>query len=291
MIGNRVTQRMVNDTALYGLQTTLAKSQRLQEQLSSGRLVSKASDDPSAASSSMVLRSQRRLDEQYLRNIEDSGGRLATADAALQDVSTLVRRAKELLVSAQDPSLNDSSRAAIGAELEVIGRGVIDAYNTRWLERPVFGGTVQGLDAVDSSGAYLGDDLPILSRISRDVTLRVDVVGSASGADVLPGLLAQAAADITANSPSVAADQDALDAALTTVLTALGDVGARAAQLETTKQAVENEHLDFTARISENEDVDLPKAIMDLQASQVAYQTALGAAGKILQTSLLDYLR
>jgi flagellar hook-associated protein 3 FlgL len=89
----------------------------------------------------------------------------------------------------------------------------------------------------------------------------------------------------------VAVDQTQMDAVLSKVLKALGDVGARAAQLETTEQSVQSEQLDFTSRISENEDVDLPYTIMNLQTAQVAYQASLGAAAKVMQTSLLDFLR
>jgi flagellar hook-associated protein 3 FlgL len=71
----------------------------------------------------------------------------------------------------------------------------------------------------------------------------------------------------------------------------LGDVGARAARVDSTKTNVDAHRLDLTARISENEDVDLPATIMNLQAQQVAYQSALGASAKILQTSLVDFLR
>ena len=54
---------------------------------------------------------------------------------------------------------------------------------------------------------------------------------------------------------------------------------------------VDSERLDFVSRISENEDIDLPKSIMELQAAQMAYQASLGAASKVMQTSLLDFLR
>ena len=75
------------------------------------------------------------------------------------------------------------------------------------------------------------------------------------------------------------------------MLSTIGDVGARAGQVDATKTRVTDKQLDLKGRISQNEDVDLPKAILELQASQVAYQASLGAAGKVLQTSLLDYLR
>jgi flagellar hook-associated protein 3 FlgL len=288
----RVTQRSMSDVALRGLQEALSRTQRLQEELSSGRRVSRPGDDPAAAVAAMKLRSHRQADEQYLRNAHDASGRLAAADKALTTTSERLTRARELIVQSQNGAISDSGRQALGSEIAAIRDDVIDLLNTRWLDRPVFGGTIPGTDAVDkSTGAYIGDDAEILSRISRDATIRVDVRGTDIGADVLPGLLASAAEHVAAGSGDVPADLTALDDAITTVLRALGDVGARASRIETTKTKVDSERLDLTARISENEDVDLPETIMNLESQKVAYQAALGAAAKVLQVSLSDYLR
>jgi flagellar hook-associated protein 3 FlgL len=142
-----------------------------------------------------------------------------------------------------------------------------------------------------TTGAYVGDDAPIQARIARDATIRVDTAGTAAGADTLPGVLDQIASDVVNNNSAVGSDLTLLDGELSKVLTALGDVGARASRVDTNKERVQAEQLDFTSRISENEDVDLPATIMQLQASQVAYQSALGAAAKVLQVSLIDFLR
>jgi len=291
MIGNRVTQRMLSDNALRGLQANLTRNASLQNQLSSGRLVSRPSDNPGAAVSSMQLRSQQRMDTQYLDNIDNANGRLNVIDSALTDISNLVQRAKTLVVNAQDQSLPQASRDALAAELTVIQQGVTDSYNTQWLGRPVFGGTVQGSQAIDSNGVYVGNDAPVTARVARQVSVRIDISGSASAANTLPKLLLDSAANIRAGAIDVDLLQDQLDTITQTILTAHGDIGARGAQVLSTKSRVDNEQLDLKTRISNNEDVDLPKAILELQASSVAYQASLGAAGKILQTSLLDYLR
>lgn len=288
----RVTQRSMSDVALRGLQDALNRTQKLQEELSRGRRVSRPGDDPSAAVSAMKLRSQRRADEQFLRNADDAAGRLAAADEALTTMSDRIGRVRELVVASQNPALTDTGRRALAQEITAIRDDIIDLYNTRWMDRPVFGGTIAGTDAVDkSTGNYIGDDAEILSRISRDATIRTDVRGTDAGADVLPHLLSTLAADIEANSTAVPAGLTSLDGVHTTVLRALGDVGARAARIEMTQAKVDSERLDFTSRISENEDVDLPEAIMKLESQKVAYQTALGAAAKVLQVSLSDYLR
>jgi flagellar hook-associated protein 3 FlgL len=293
MTGTRVTTRSSTVATMRGLEASLTRTQKLQNQLSSGRLVERPSDDPAATVSSMKLRSQRRADEQYLRNIDDARGRLTLADDALTTLSSQIRRTQELLMTSRDAALSPDARAAISAELVEIRKGVIDTYNTRWIDRPVFGGTAAGQFAVDpATGGYVGNDSAINARVSRDVTMRIDIKGTAAAADVLPDLLERAAIDVDANDmTSVAADQTELATVLSTVLRSLGEVGARASQLETSEQAVDGERLDFTSRISENEDVDLPYTIMNLQTAQVAYQASLGAAAKIMQTSLLDFLR
>jgi flagellar hook-associated protein 3 FlgL len=288
---SRVTHKSMSNVALRGLQGSLARTQSLQNQLSSGRRVNTPGDDPSAAGASMKLRSQRSQDDQYLRNIQDASGRLNVTDDALVQISDRVRRARDLLVQAGNGAVDTAGMAAIGAELSSIQGEVKDLYNTRWLDRPVFAGTAAGNQAIDATGSYVGNDAPIEVRISRDATLRVDTPGTAAGAGTLPDLLGQAAADVPGNPAAVSGDLSALDTELGKVLKTLGDVGARSARLETTKNSVDAERLDFTARISENEDVDLPSTIMNLQSQQVAYQTALSAAAKILQTSLVEYLR
>jgi len=291
MIGNRVTNKMISDSTLRGLQTNLSRNAQLQDQLSSGKVLTRPSDNPSAAVTSMQLRTQQRLDTQYLSNIDNAAARLETGDQALATISSLLIRAKSIAVNAQDSALPSASRDALSAELVVIQKGISDAYNTQWLGRPIFGGTAQGSVAINSDAEYVGNDQPVTTRIAREVSIRIDVGGRDSGADVLPALLGNMAANIADGAVDTELYQDQLDAVQKQINTTRGELGARAAQVDSTKNRVDSEQLDLKTRITNNEDVDLPKAILELQASAVAYQASLGAAGKILQTSLLDYLR
>ncbi|MFN8074006.1 MAG: flagellin [Kineosporiaceae bacterium] len=291
MAVTRVTQTSMSNAALRGLQGALGRTQRLQEQLSSGKRVARPGDDPSATGSAMALRSQRRADEQYLRNIDDASGRLALTDDTLVSLSSRIQKIRQLALTAGNEAISSDGMAAISAEMTAIKSDVVDLYNTRWLGRPVFGGTVAGSVAIDAAQNYVGDERPVVSRISRDAVLRIDVPGTTAGADTLPDVIDQLADDVVNNRANLGTDLTALDGELTKVLRALGDVGARASRLDSTKAHVDMERLDFTARISENEDVDLPETIMNLESQKVAYQAALGSAAKVLQVSLLDYLR
>jgi flagellar hook-associated protein 3 FlgL len=290
MIG-RITQRAISDSALRGLQASLDRSARLQQQLSSGRRIGQPSDDPSGTASAMTFRSQRMAAEQHLRNIDGAQGRLAATDSAISDLSDRLNRVRELLVQSQNAALSPEGRAALGAEISSIRSNVLDIYNTRYLDRPVFGGTTPGDVAVDASGTYVGDEAPVEVRISRDATVRVDVQGTAVAADTVPALLDQLALEVPTAPGVTTASFDALDAARSKVLQSMGDVGARAARVDTSRTQVDSLRLDLQSRVSQNEDVDLPETIMNLQAQQVAYQSALGAAAKIMQTSLADFIK
>jgi flagellar hook-associated protein 3 FlgL len=254
--------------------------------------VVRASDDPSAASSAMALRSQQAGAEQYLRNIDDASGRLGVTYDALSDLSSQLRRARELLLQAGNVSVTDSGRAAIAQELGGTRDAVIGLYNTRWLDRPVFGGTSAGGIAVEvGTGSYVGNDADIVTRVSRDATVRTDVKGSAVGADTLPDLLTQLAADVVGGSGTATANLDTLAGEIDKVIGGLGDVGARGARVASARSILDAERLDLTARISEQEAGDIPETIMQLSAQQTAYQSALRAASQILQVSLVDFLR
>jgi flagellar hook-associated protein 3 FlgL len=290
-VGVRITQQSISSSTLRGLQSALGRVQDLQAQLSSGRRIAVPSDDPSGTASAMTFRSQQRADEQYLRNIDQVSARLGVTDTALTQLSDRLRAVRDLLVQAGNGGLGPESRAALASQAGALKSEIIDLYNTTYLDRPVFGGTIAGARALDTSGAYVGDEQAVVSRISRDATVRVDVKGTEVGADTLPAVLDRIVADLGSNASIPAADFDDLDGVRRQVLQALGDVGARAARVDSTRTNVEAHRADLGSRISENEDIDLPAAIMNLQSQQVAYQSALGASAKILQTSLVDFLR
>ena len=288
----RITQQSISSSTLRGLQANLARMQDLQAQLSSGKRIAVASDDPSGTASAMTFRSQQAADEQYLRNIGQVSARLGVTDNTLTQLSDRLRGVRDLLVQAGNAGLGADSRAALAAQASALKSEIVDLYNTTYLDRPIFGGTVPGLQAVDAStGAYVGNDQTVLTRISRDATVRIDVKGTDVAADTTPALLDRIIADLGTTAPIPSADFADIDATLSKVWQALGDVGARAARVDSTRTNVDAHRLDLVARISENEDVDLPETIMNLQSQQVAYQSALGASAKILQTSLVDFLK
>ena len=84
MIG-RVTQMGLQRASLAHLQDNLSRMASLQEQLTSGKVLSRPSDDPAGTVDAMRLRSSQRATAQHSRNAADGDGWLTTVDSALGD--------------------------------------------------------------------------------------------------------------------------------------------------------------------------------------------------------------
>jgi flagellar hook-associated protein 3 FlgL len=76
-----------------------------------------------------------------------------------------------------------------------------------------------------------------------------------------------------------------------TVQTAQASVGARSNRVQSLQQTANDRQVDLQSQLSEVEDIDLPKTITDMTLQQTAYQAALGATAKVIQPSLMDFLR
>ena len=294
---NRVTQSMLTDRSLAGLQTGLGRLSAIQERLSTGRVLNRPSDSPTDTAAAMRLRATITAQQQYTRNAEDGLGWLNTADATLQDVNDQLRRARELGLQGMNGAIGAESREALATELEQIRASLVAAGNTTYLDRPVFGGTTPGAVAYTSGTtvAFAGDGNPVNRTIADGVTIAVNVAGPdvfgpdgdsvfAHIDDLVTSLRANDGAGISAGVGALAGDMERVTATLS-------DIGARTLRAENAAQRGKDAELGLTNSLSEIENADLPKTMVELQMQEVAYQAALAATARVLQPSLVDFLR
>ena len=298
----RITQRAVAQTALQGLNRNLAEVGRLNQQLTSGKLVSKPSDSPAGVGRAMQIRQDQAANLQHARNISDAQGRLETTDSALGTVIEQVRRVQTLtLRAANEGAMSESSRTAIATELRSIRESLIGVANTSIDGQPVFGGVTTGSLAYAPDGSYVGVGgtaaIPAVAqmrRISDNEEVRVDVAGPEAFGDPATGdlfaLVATIADDVVAQPGALSGHIASLDGAMDRLLTAMSGVSARAARIETAAQVNTDRQLQLKGQLAGVEDIDLPKTIMDLSMVQTGYQAALSATAKIIQPTLVDFL-
>lgn len=292
----RVTQNMLSQRSLASLQSGLSKLSSLQEQLSSGRVLNRPSDSPTDTTSAMRLRAAMADVQQYGRNTSDGNGWLTQIDSALSNAHDQVLRARDLaLQGANEGSLSQAGLNALAAEVDQIRSGTIDVANSTYLGRPVFGGVTAGSAAYDATGTYIGVPGAVNRTINDGTSIRVDLEGTTAfgptGNSVFDHLSDLSTALRAGDQVGIRAALGALDGDRDTISAAQADVGSRQNRVETAMQAAQDRQLALRTQLSEVENADLPKVVVDLKLQETAYQASLAATARVMQPSLLDFLR
>ena len=295
----RVTSSMMVRSTLRDLNLSLGRLQVSQTQLSTGRVLTKASDDPTATAQAMGLRKQLNRLDQRTRALTDARGWLETADSSLTSGMDLLARAKEIAVRAANTGgLTDvNSRLAMATELRSIRDDLLGVANTTYGGRSIFNGTASG-SAYSAAGVYQGNNASVVRDLEAKTTLAVNITGpqvfgTAGGpvGDMFEVLDRLATAVATGNDAGIAAEHANLDNASQQLSAATVDIGSRAARLDGIKTRGEDELLRLQTQLSSIEDIDPATVLVTEKAQENAYQAALQSAAKILPPSLLDYLR
>ncbi|HVM19838.1 MAG TPA: flagellar hook-associated protein FlgL [Egibacteraceae bacterium] len=293
----RITQRSVAQRTNSNLQYALSRLAKTQEQLSSGRLISRPSDSPVGTVSALRFRAEIRQTEQFARNADDGLAWLGNADRMLTSSLDQVRRARELTLQGANGSAGPDARNAIALEIEAIRDSLLGIANSQHAGRPLFGGTGEATRPYAPDGSYIADPpgpVVVARAVAPGESVRINITGpevfGPEGANLFD-VLTQIADDLRNDPAGLAGGMNALDERMRGITDALGDIGARTNRLEVMRDRAVDQIGALKHNLSEVEDIDLPATIMDLQLQETAYKAALSATARVLQPSLVDFLR
>ena len=299
----RITNRAVTQTALLGLNAQQSAVMKLQQQLTSGKQISTASDSPTGTNTALQLRQDQSAVRQYAKNISDGQSWLDATDTALTTAINQVQRVRDLTVKAMNTGgASTSSQQAVSVEVAALRASLIGVANSSINGRPLFGGPTMGGTAYDpGTGGYVGvpakpdgEVVGMTRRVSAADQIRIDITGpEAFGAppEDLFAIVGKIAADVVGDTGALADDLVALDGALQDLLGAAASVGARSARMEAAGRVNTDLQLTLSSQLVDVEDIDLAKTIMELNQTEVGYKAALQATAKVIQPTLLDFLR
>ena len=302
----RITQRLMTERSLSAMQAGLGRLAKTQEQLTTGRVINRPSDSPTGTNTAMRLREQVTNEAQFSRNIQDGLAWLGRTDSTMSGMITAVQRVRDLtLQGLSTGSIGPQARQALATEVAQIREGLVAQANTTHLGRPLFGGTTGAPAAYQPDPTVVPQTEPPTytfvgepgTEVSRTIAAGVDPVRvNVTGTEAF-GDLFKIVGDIVTNlqgapgSAGLETSLKELDGALNGMVTTLADVGSRYARLESAMQTSKDIELHLQASLSAVENVDMARAMVDLQMQEVAYQAALGATARVLQPSLIDFLR
>jgi flagellar hook-associated protein 3 FlgL len=293
----RITTGMTQRNILADLNRVSDKLSRTQSKIASNREITRPSDDPFNAARALALRTSMESTQQYQRNIQDALGWQETAEIALSDITDALHRAQELAVDGASDTSPPEARLSIAAEIDQLIEGIKQNGNSTYRGRYVFAGTT-----TDAPPYVAGDDLyhgspdDVERQIGPGVALSIGLRADSFLGNGGDGKLLQVLRDVSTHlkaddGTALRGDLDLLGAKEDELLGARALNGARQNRLDAALTRLTEVEESTLKQLSETEDVDIAKAMIDFTSQQAAYQAALKAGASIVQSSLMDFLR
>lgn len=320
---NRITSGFLSDQSINLLNNNLSVLSRLQEKISSGRNINRPSDDPVGLTRILDLSNTLRTDDRYNRNIEDAIAEVNTTDKALGSMVDLIHRAQELATQGANFSNNQSGRDAIALEIDQIINQLVQLGNTDINGKYIFAGMrtgappfsrAVGSDDIVYAGTPPAEDWQRTVEISRGIELPININGETMLGQV--GVTAAAPLPPTFNAGSgglfktlielkidlqAAGDPnqlqeirlrlDELSTDMNNVSAMQAVIGSVSNRLELTSGRIDERKSILTKQYAEIQEIDMPKTIADLNYQQNVFEASLGVTARMMQTSLMDFLR
>ncbi|MGE0799188.1 MAG: flagellar hook-associated protein FlgL [Lautropia sp.] len=302
----RVATGQFTQQAIDGINRRTEALQRLQQQITTGKRINQASDDPVAAAESERIRSTLVTLGIEQRMMTHATAMLGQADGALASGAELLQSARELLVGAGNGSYGPEDRAIIALQLTGIRDELLSVANqSDGAGGYVFGGQGSATPPFTTAGTPLyqanagtqqtGIGMSFDTTVDGSRVFIGDGAGATTGSifaslDTIIGQLRDPALDNATLRTALDTALAATDASLGRVSTARTEVGEQLRALESRGRLIESGELRATGRLSEIADTDYAAAISEMQTHQLAINAAMQTYAQIARLSLFDYL-
>ena len=268
-------------------QAALAKNERAlgsaMESLSTGSKINSAADDAAGLAMAAKFTSQINGLDMAVKNANDGISMISTAEGALNEVSNMLQRMRELAVQSSNGTMTGDDRTYMDKEYQQLDKEIDRIEkNTQWNSTNVLDGTV------GSSGT-------VTFQVSANFTAGS---GGAASNDVVQVNFGNLATD-TASLGDVSTISNAntavgaLDTAIKAVNEQRATFGAASNRLEHAVDNMSNVRVNAEASRSRIEDTDYAKTTSELAKAQIIQQagTAMLAQANQSAQSVLSLLR
>ena len=178
---NRVTNSMMQQIFLSDMHKNLTRMLDLQRQMSTGKLYQRPSDNPIGVVRELSIDTSLVENGQYIKNLDDAISWLSYTDSALNQVTNVAQRLRELAIYAGNGALSDVDLDAIAQEVELLQEELRQTANYEVEGRFIFAGLATGESPFvrDEQGhvVYRGNLRNIAFEVGRLETGQVSVHG------------------------------------------------------------------------------------------------------------------
>jgi flagellar hook-associated protein 3 FlgL len=292
--------RVTQATWLREVQAGIGRLERrlldAQATVSSQKKLRAPSDDPAGTARAGRLRGEVTQLSALGEGVGFGTAILGAEDAALDQAQAILTRAREIATQ-HAGELSSAAARQSAEEVAELERDLLALGNTAIAGRHVFGGLATGsapftgLDepGFDPATTYTGPADPFFIRIGSEETIRLSTPGdqvfgqAIAAVDALRQTLTTGAAPV--------GSLDDLEAAAETLRLERSSVGGRLTRLTNRDQEIGAAVDGRRQLLASIEDADLTESVIQLVQLQSALEAALAASSRLLETSILDFVR
>ncbi|WP_052285579.1 flagellar hook-associated protein FlgL [Kluyvera genomosp. 1] len=297
----RVSTLMMYQQNMSGITNSQSEWLKYGEQMSTGKRVNRASDDPVAASQAVVLSQAQAQNAQFATARTFATQRVSTEESTLKQVTTAIQSAQEKIVYAGNGTLSDDDRASLATDLQGIRDQLLNLANsTDGNGRYIFAGYKTDTPPFDDSGTYVGGKINVEQQVDSSRSMVIghtgDLIFDSATSNAKPDadkniFTALDTAIASLNKPLEDADDATKDAetavidranrslsnSLNNVLTVRAELGTQLNELDKLDALGDDRSLAQTQQMSNLVDVDWNSTISNYTMQQTALQAAYKA--------------
>jgi len=291
----RITSFTIFNQLTRALSDNLRALSRYSDRLSSGKMISKPSDDVSIMGKSMDYKVTLNEMSQYKKNIDEVDAHLSFADSIMSAVTNALNRSSEIAVQGSSGILTDSDRRALANEIAIMRDEIASLANSKYRSRYVFAGYHTDTEAFDTSYNYQGDSGEINVLVDYNSTISLNLPGDSifgDGATSIMGIMDQFNTDLlNGNMAGIQGAIDSLDSSLDNIADVRAELGVRLKYLDDQRQNLDNRDFNIQTLLSNTEDADISQAVGEITKTELALESLRAAGAKSFSQSLWDFLR
>jgi flagellar hook-associated protein 3 FlgL len=302
----RVTQNITTNNFVSYIHQQSENLLKTQEQVVSQKRINKISDDPIGMGQVLGYRSNLATIDQYGENIDQGVTRLEFNELTLDLAFDLITTARRLAEDFSGPEVSVETRQAVAHQVKDLYDQVMQLANTKFNDNYIFSGhatdTTPFTRDANYNATYNGDDGQVRIVVAENVEVKIDADGrnifqnAASGGvnvfDELKNLIdGLENPDAVAGSAQIEATVSPLYDAREQISNKRTEYGPALYRLQVTEEYWGNLKPKVEDAMATTEAADITKAVLELKNLEIAYETTLATAARIIQPNLMDFLR
>ncbi|MCJ7843294.1 flagellar hook-associated protein FlgL [Lederbergia sp. NSJ-179] len=289
----RVTDGMIANNVMYNINQSYSRLDKLFEQAQTQKKISRPSDDPVVAMKGMFYRTNVTEIEQFKRNFTEARNWVETTDSAIGEASKAMERIRELTVQMSNGTYEEGQLQSVAEEVAQLKDHIKTIANSKVGDKYIFNGTdTLNPPIVGETIEFNSDDVEF--ELAKGIKVPINIQGEAifgSGETSVFAVLDRLEDALKSGDTGLNGFLDELDACSDKMLSGRAELGARTNRLDFMEDRIDNQEVIAKRIMSDNEDVEFEKVIMDFKAQEAVHRAAMSIGARIIQPTLMDFLR